>query len=118
MSGPTCATCRHFRDHADAECYRFPATIRVFPTHGCGEHTPAEPVGVPQLPTLPDGWEWDACGGVDDHGNGSSVMARAVRGGNWCSVNDAGRVDTGHVGGAPLAVVEAVIAAHRARGGA
>ena len=112
MSGPTCATCRHYfperdqpRDVPDfGRCHRYPESRSAGVLHWCGEHTPAEPVGVTvSAPELPDGWRWrdDRAVGPNDDAVFIDEDGDLAIIGRWY---------------APIAAVKAVIAAHRARG--
>ena len=101
MSGSTCATCRHLRDLID--CHRYPTSVRVYEDHGCGEHTPAEPVGVP---VLPHPWRFATVP------NGRTYASSSMTAG-WCGIDEDGTLSASQ---APPDVVDAVRAAHRARG--
>lgn len=126
MTTPTCATCRFFKpSDLHGRCRRSPHVLvplsdmpmweqpLVEAGDWCGEHTTAEPVGVPQLPVpplsdLPSGWEWN---NSDDHTAAKchtfgTVVVRGASGSEIATTTGYVRVD----------VLEAVIAAHRARG--
>lgn len=114
MSGATCATCRHFRPQdgsARGDCWRYPpreGDVSVTTADVCGEHAPTPVVGAVGLPELPDGWRWDL-DALPDHTRAHSVTYDIA-----VLIDADGEV---HADGAPIAVVEAVIAAHRARAG-
>ena len=119
MSQPTCATCRYFG--GGNRCQRSPpvwiaAGAYVQPGWWqpatemggwCGEHAPRPDEAGPGLPAsrpLPDGWRW----------SGGRVVG--PRGVEVFADDEGDLVISGHWF-APIAVVEAAIAAHRARVG-
>jgi len=113
MPEPACATCRFFVPlGGGGNCYRLPPTDRdqeiVNPAEmWCGEHTPRQPAAVAGLPApmpLPDGWTW----------RGERVVG--PRGVEVFADDEGDLVISGHWF-APIAVVEAAIAAHRHRVG-
>jgi len=119
VSGATCGTCRFFGGGNQCRL-KPPAWIsdgtlfqpgwffpRVDPGDWCGEHATRQPAAVAGLPApmpLPDGWTW----------RGERVVG--PRGVEVFADDEGDLVISGHWF-APIAVVEAAIAAHRHRVG-